>query len=173
MHREPTSLEFVDPLTGWCAIAYIKTIKMPNGRDPRMLRPAGILCGPAMYPRVSQLLDAKFLAVAAASGGGSADFTGYTQRLGYGKVIEAPEFVEAEYDTSYFVIVELARRSQLGALVYVDREPYNIRYYTGRGGGTGVDAILGRSDELEWQSSGRNVAGYGHPFLIIKVKKTP
>lgn len=149
----------------------IRSVKMPNGRQQRMLRPAGILCGPALYPRVSQLLDAKFLAMAATGGGGgAADFTGYASRLGYGKVTEAPELVDAEYDTSYFVVVEQVGSTELGALVYVDREPFSIRYYTGRGGGVGIDAVLDRLDLLEWHGSGRNVAGYGHPFLLFKVK---
>lgn len=150
--------------------AAIRSIKMPNNRQVRMLRPAGVLCGPALFPRASQLLDAKFLAVAAASGGGSADFAGYTSRMGYGKVTEAPELVESEYDTSYYVVVEQIGSSELGAMTYVDREPFSIRYYTGRNGGTGLDAILDRAALLEWQSSGRNVAGYGHPYLLIKVK---
>lgn len=145
----------------------IRSFKMPNGKDPRMLRPAGIMCGPALFPRASQLLDAKFLA---GSAGGTSDFTGYLSRMGYGRVIEAPELVESEYDTSYFVVVDQLAASQLGAFVYVDREPFSIRYYTGRGGGTGVDAILDRSDVLEWHTSGRNVAGYGHPYMLIKVK---
>lgn len=148
----------------------IRSVKMPNNAQQRMLRPSAILCGPAMFPRVSQLIDAKFLAIAAASGGGSGDFSGYAARMGYGKVTEGPEFVESEYDTSYFVIAEQIGASQLGGIVYVDREPYSIRYYTGRGGGNGVDAILDRLDELDWQASGRNVAGYGHPFLIFKIK---
>jgi hypothetical protein len=150
--------------------AKIRALKMPNGKDPRMLRPLGILCGPALYPRAGQVTDAKFLAVAAASGGGAADFSGYMARMGYGKVTEASEFVENEYDTSYFVVAEQIGTSQLGGLVYVDREPFSIRYYTGRGGGVGVDAILDRTDVLEWHTSGRNVAGYGHPFLLFKVK---
>lgn len=148
----------------------IRDVKMPNGKQQRMLRPAGILCGPAIHPRCAQLLDAKFLAVAAASGGGSADFTGYASRMGYGKCTEAPELVEAEYDTSYYVVAEQIGSSQLGALVYIDREPFSVRYYTGRGGGNGVDAILDRTNQLEWHASGRNNAGYGHPFLLFKIK---
>lgn len=147
----------------------IRNIKMPNGIDPRMLRPAGIMTGPALFPRTAQLLDAKFLAVGAASGGGSADFSGYASRMGFGRAIEAPELVESEYDTSYYVILEQLGSSQLGAFVYVDREPYSIRYYTGRGGGLGAGVQLDRLDQLEWHSSGRNVAGYGHPFLCVKV----
>lgn len=148
----------------------IRSVKMPNGKQVRMLRPAGILCGPALYPRASQLLDAKFLAVAAASGGGSADFNGYTSRMGYGKVTEAPELVDNEYDTSYFVVIEQIGSSQLGGLVYLNREAYSIRYYTGRGGGLGIDAMLDRLDTLEWHASGRNRAAYGHPYLLFKVK---
>jgi phage major head subunit gpT-like protein len=149
----------------------IRSIKMPNGKQQRMLRPAGILCGPAMFPRVSQLLDAKFLAIAAAGGGaGSGDFTGYVSRMGYGKVTEAPELVESEYDTSYYVVVEQLGSSELGALVYLQREAFSVRYYTGRGGGIGIDAILDRLDVLEWHASGRNGVGYGHPYLLLKVK---
>lgn len=151
----------------------IRSIKMPNGRQVRMLRPAGILCGPALYPRASQLLDAKFLAIAAAGGGGgSGDFSGYMGRMGYGKVTEAPELIEDEYDTSYYVVVEQLGSSELGALVYLNREPHSIRYYTGRGGGVGVDAVLDRLDTLEWHASGRNGTGFGHPYLLIKVKPT-
>lgn len=148
----------------------IRSIKMPNGQQQRMLRPAGILLGPAMYPHVSQLLDAKFIASVAGSGAGSMDFSGYTSRMGYGKVTEAPELIESEYDTSYYVVVEQLGSSELGAFVYLNREPHSIRYYTGRGGGVGVDAILDRSDTLEWHASGRNGTGYGHPYLLIKVK---
>jgi hypothetical protein len=34
--------------------------------------------------------------------------------------------------------------TQMGAFVYYDREPFKITYYTGNGGGTGVDANLDR-----------------------------
>lgn len=148
----------------------IRSIKMPNGKQQRMLRPAGILTGPAMFPHVSQLLNAKFIAAVAGSGAGSMDFSGYTSRMGYGKVTEAPELIDSEYDTSYYVVVEQIGSSELGALVYLQREAFSIRYYTGRGGGNGVDAILDRLDLLEWHASGRNGVGYGHPYLLIKVK---
>lgn len=148
----------------------IRSVKMPNGQQVRMLRPAGILCGPAMFPHVSQLLDAKFIAAVAGSGAGSMDFSGYTSRMGYGKVTEGPELIESEYDTSYYVVVEQIGSSELGALVYLNREPFSVRYYTGRGGGVGIDAVLDRLDLLEWHASGRNGVGYGHPYLLFKVK---
>jgi len=40
----------------------------------------------------------------------------------------------------------------------------------GRGGGTGVDAVLDRADVLEWHTSGRNIAAPGHWWLLAKVK---
>lgn len=150
--------------------ASIASIKMPNGSDPRRLRPRGILCNPKLFPRAVQLTNAKFLAQAASAGGGSGDVEALISALGYGQPICADEFAGYESDTTYFVVAEQIARSQLGGLVYVEREAFSTRYYTGRGGGTGVDAILDRADELEWHSSGRNAGGYGHPFVIFKCK---
>lgn len=152
--------------------AHIASIKMPNGVDPRFLRPAGILCSPALFPRAVQLTNARFLAQAASSGGGGADVEAIIRALGYGQPILADELAGFESDTTYFVICEQLSSSNLGGLVYIDREPFSTRFYTGRGGGNGVDAILDRADELEWHTSGRNAGGFGHPFTIIKVKAT-
>jgi hypothetical protein len=152
--------------------ARIASIKMPNGSDPRFLRPSGILCGPTLFPRAVQLTNARFIAQAAATGGGGADVEALISAMGYGQPICADEFGGYESDTTFFVIAEQVTSSQLGGLVYVDREPFSTRYYTGRGGGNGVDAVLDRADELEWHSSGRNVVGYGHPFTVFKCKAT-
>jgi phage major head subunit gpT-like protein len=146
----------------------IASIKMPNGSDPRMLRPAGILTAPKLFPRAIQLTNARVIAQAAATGGGGADVDALIRSLGYGQPICADEFAGFESDTTYFVIAEQVTSSQLGGLVYVDRESFSTRYYTGRGGGNGVDAVLDRADELEWHTSGRNIVGYGHPFTVFK-----
>lgn len=154
--------------------ARIASVKQPNGSDPRRLRPVGIIAGPALFPRVVQLTNAKFLAQAASSGGGAADVEKLISALGYGQPICADELAGYESDTTYFVIAQAtgAPASQMGGLVYVDREPFSTRYYTGRGGGNGVDAILDRADELEWHTSGRNIVGYGHPYQLFKCKAT-
>ena len=150
--------------------AKIASIKMPNGEDPRFLKPAGILCGPKLYPRAVQLTSAKFIAQVAGSGAGSGDVEALIASMGFGMPISVPELVDFESDTTFFVIAEQAASSQLGALTYVEREPYKITYYTGQGGGTGADAVLDRAQELEWHNHGRNVVGYGHPFLLFKCK---
>jgi hypothetical protein len=116
-----------------------------------------------------QLTNAKFIAQAAASGGGAADVEALIAALGYGEPVLVDELAGFESSTTYFVIAEAVTSSQLGGLVYIEREPFTIRYYTGRGGGNGVDAILDRIDELEWHTSGRNAVGYGHPYTVFKV----
>jgi hypothetical protein len=65
------------------AWAYIKSIKMPNGIDPRFLTPKFIMGPPALAARISMLTDAKYIAQAAASGGGAADVQAYIKRLGF------------------------------------------------------------------------------------------
>lgn len=145
--------------------AAIASIKMPNGEDPRMLRPKWIYCSPRQFPRAVQLTSAKFIAQTAGSGAGSADVEALVKALGFATPIQVDELAGFESDTTYFVACETLASSQLGAVVYTEREPYRINYY-----GTVDQAQLGRSQELEWQTHGRNVVTPGHPFLLFKVK---
>lgn len=152
------------------AVAYVKSIKMPNGEDPRFLRPTAIIAPPALQARVTQLTNARYLAQAAASGGGSGDVEAVINSFGFTTPVIADELAGFENDTTWFLLCEeISSASQLGAFVYIDREPFQITYYTGQDGG-GLDADLMRRDELEWHCKGRNVAGYGHPYLAFKVK---
>lgn len=151
-------------------VAYIRSIKMPNGEDPRFLRPVSLVVPPRMQVRAVQLTNAKFIAQAASGGAGSADIEAVIASLGFLQPIVADELAGFESDTTFFIGCEEVNSTQLGAFVYVDREPFKITYYTGAGGGTGVDAILDRADELEWHCKGRNVAGYGHPYAFFKGK---
>lgn len=147
---------------------HIKTIKMPNGVDPRFLRVAGILAGPSVAPYAVEATQAKFMPKVAASGAGagSSDVTPMQGALGYGEVIEADEFTGDEYDDgAYFVICEQLASSQLGGVVYVNREPFVINYYT-----EAMIPQLMHANETEHLLDGRNVVGPGHPFLIFKVQ---
>lgn len=147
--------------------AYMATIKMPNGRDPRKLRPVAIMHPPAMATRVSQLLGADTIAQAASSGGGGADFRPVLRKWGLAPPIQADELGAAfgGSDVDYYVIAAGVDRSELGALVYVNREPFNVIYH-----GPMTDAQLARMREFQWLTAGRNVVGYGHPYLLFKVK---
>ena len=149
--------------------SYIAAQKMQNGIDPRMLRPAALLCPSALYPKMNAVLSSQFIAATAAGGtasaGGAMSIEGQMQKLGYGEVIHAPEFDSDP--TSFYLAVEQMTTSQLGSIVYVDREPVGIRYYTGQ---DGANVTLGRTDELEWIARGRAVGGFGHPYLLYKIK---
>jgi len=159
------------------AMAYIASIKMPNGVDPRFLKPRRLLHAPRLASRAQQLTNSKYIAQAAATGGGSADIEPIIRKCGFAQPIEAQEFANsgtspladgANSDLVWYLLCEQVTSTQLGGFVYVDREPFSITYYTGAGGGTGVDAVLDRQRRLEWHTKGRNVAGYGHPYTIFR-----
>jgi Mu-like prophage major head subunit gpT len=145
--------------------SYIASIRMPNGEDPRFLRPSTLLVPPRMFPRAVQLTSAKFLAQVASSGAGSADVEALIKALGFATPKMADELAGFESDTTFYVGCEQLSTSQLGAVIYTEREPFAINYY-----GTVDQAVLGRAQELEWQCHGRNVVSAGHPYLLFKCK---
>lgn len=156
-------------------IAYIKSLRMPNGKQPRFLKPKYMIGGPALQTRMVQLTDAKYIALQSTGGAGSADVEGVIKKWGLSTPVVADELTSAATgnaadDTSWYVACEQVTSTELGAILFVDREPFDITYYTGKGGGTGIDAILDRAQELEWHTHGRNVGGYGHPYALFKVK---
>lgn len=158
-------------------IAYIRTIKTPNGQDPRGLRVTRILAPPRMTPRVQLLTQAKFIAQAAASGGGSADVTAIQVAWGMAEPIEVLEFAAGQTytmpdgtvvtgdDKTFYLFVDEVGSNQVGALIYVNREGFKTAFY----GDLSV-AELGRMNALEYQTKGRNTVGYGHPFRLHKCK---
>ena len=168
------------------AIAYIRGIvKMPNGEDPRYLKPVTILAPPRMTARVQQLTNAKFIAQVAGSGaGGSADISMLVRNWGLVDPVEVLELsagqtytmddgtVVTGSDTTWYLACEEITSSQLGALVYVDREPFSIAYYSGFGGAGAFDSQLARQREFEWLCQGRNVTGYGHPYMLYRFQAT-
>lgn len=144
------------------ARAQIAKIPMPNGVDPRMLRISAILVPPALESRAIALTDAKFLA---AAGQGTGDVEGIIRNLALGTPIVAPE-LDAAFggsDTAYYLLVEEITNDELGALVYVEREPFTINYH-----GPMTDAELARKREFQWTTEGRNVVAPGHPYLIFR-----
>jgi hypothetical protein len=147
--------------------ANICAIKMPNGVDPRMLRPMQIFCSPRLFPRAVQLTSAKFLAQVATGGVATGDVEALIKALGFATPVQVDELAGFENDKTWFVGVDTLATSQLGAIVYSEREPFRINYY-----GTVDQVQLGRSQELEWHCHGRNVARPGHPFLLHKVMPT-
>lgn len=149
-------------------MGYIASIKMPNGEDPRFLRPAFILCSPRAYPRAVQLTGAKFFGMSSGGGGvASTDVEAIIKALGYAMPIMVDELAGFEDDRTFFVACENVASTQLGAIVYTQREAYRINYY-----GTQDQAVLDRAQELEWHCIGRNAVSAGHPYLLFKCKAT-
>jgi hypothetical protein len=72
-------------------------------------------------------------------------------------------------DTTYYLVMGEATSTQLGSLLHLVRKPFKVTYYTGDQGGTGVDAILDRANELEYHVQGRMANQYGHPYGLVKV----
>lgn len=147
--------------------SYVTSIKMPNGEDPRGLSVGRILCGPRLFPRAVQLSTAKYIPSAVGAGVGTADVEALVKALGYAAPVLVPELAGYENDTTYFVVGEQASASQLGALIYTQREAFRINYY-----GAENFPELNRRDEIEWHCKGRNSMTVGHPYALFKVKAT-
>lgn len=150
------------------AIAYIRTIRMPNGSDPRMLRPKWLLGPPALTARLQQLTQAKFIAQASSSGGGSADIEAVVAAFGLGTPLIADELAAGftnGSDTTWYIVTEQMATSTLGGILWFNREPFSIIY-----NGQMTSAELARANTLQWTTRGRNLAAYGHPYHIFRCR---
>lgn len=149
-------------------VAYIASIRMPNGEDPRHLRLRGLIAGPLLFPRLVELTQAKTIAQAiGASAAATRDVEALIRALGFAQPVQADELAGFESDTTFYAIAEQITSSQLGACLYNEREGFKIDYY-----GPQDDAILSRAREFEWHCHGRNSVSAGHPFLLFKVQAT-
>lgn len=149
--------------------SYIFSLKQANGQDPRFLRPRAILAPSALHPRVNALLGSKFAAFSAATAGtagGSTDIEGQLQALGFVEAYLCPEF-DADSSTTFYVVVEQIASTELGALVWLEREPVGIQTYFPT---DGQNSDLARRNEMEAIARGRASAIPGHPYLIFKCK---
>lgn len=147
--------------------AYVAGWKMPNGEQPRMLRLAGLLLPPKMMSRGVQITNAKFIGQAASGGAASADVEAIVKNLGIATPIQADELSGFEDDQTYFAIAEQIQSTEVGGIIYQERKPFTIDWYTGREGG---NVELARSGEYEWICKARNAVAPGHPYLLIKCK---
>jgi hypothetical protein len=167
----------------------VGSIVQPNGAgDPRLLEPAFLVYPPRMAARVETLLNASFLPVAATGGAGAAQVTEFFRKFRLVEPIMAKELGSAitytymgptgsivttsGSDTTYYVVCREAAETELGAFLLNQRLPFTMHTYTGDGGTGGIDAILGRSQDLEWHYDGWLAANVGHPYGIFQCKQT-
>lgn len=170
------------------AIAYISgSISMPNGQDPRRLKPVRLYHPPRLTGRVAQLLNARLIAQAAATGGGGADVEAVIRSLSLVEPVRVDEFdgnrtlkggppgfpvTATGSDTTYYLETREASTSTLGAFLMNNRQPFTLRTYSGEAGAEGIDAILGRSQTMEWQHDGYFSMNYGHPYGLFRCQST-
>jgi hypothetical protein len=149
------------------ALAYIGVLKGANGKTPRNLRAKYLFHPPALTARAQTITQAKFIAQAAASGGGSVDMEAVIKGFGLAEPVCCPELAEAfgGSDTTWYLGMEDILENELGAWIYGEREPFNVAYH-----GPQTDAQLSRIREFEWHLHGRNVIAPGHPFLMFQCK---
>ena len=145
--------------------AYLASIKQANGEDPRGLRPDSLFASPRLFPRAVQLTNAKMIAQIASSGAGSANVEQLINALGYAQPVMCPELSGFEGDTTYFIGAKQLLTDPFGAVVYTQREPFSINWYTGI-----TEVELARRNELEYHVNGRNSITSGHPYLLHKCK---
>lgn len=151
------------------AIAYVASIPMPNGEDPRHLELGTMLVPPALSARASQITNAKLIAQVASSGAGSADVEAVIRDFGLAQPVVCRELGSAfgGSDTTWYLAVRDVTADELGAFVYVNREPFSVVYH-----GPQTDAQLARIREFQWTTEGRNVIGPGHPYLLFRCEAT-
>lgn len=146
-------------------IGAVGGMRMPNGVQPRRLVLKYLIVPPALSFRATQLTQSKFIAGAGTGGAAMMDVEAVIGQMGIATPIVAPELAGYEDDKTYFAVVEDITASEVGGLIYVDRDPFRINFY-----GYQDEAILNRADELEWHCKGRNGMQPGHPYLIYKVR---
>jgi hypothetical protein len=157
-------------------VGYIRSIRSANGSTPLRLRPIMTICAPLLHPRMVQLSAAKIIAQGGGSGtayGGGSDVEAVIRSLGLGEPVMAEELAGFENNTSFFIVCENVAMPEVSGLVWSNREAFQTNYYTGKGGAAGyIEAILNRTNRLEWHCQGRNGVFTGLPNLIFKVKAT-
>jgi phage major head subunit gpT-like protein len=141
-------------------VAYIRGIKAPDG-SPRHLEPKIVLAGVDLQYSVTQALGADVYADPNNSQGAPASNIVKTS-YGFEPPIIAPELDEAGV---WYLACELVEDDELSGLIFQERKPFGMNSYSPL-----ADAQLGQMDEFEWHFKGRNVAAYGHPFLLHRVE---
>lgn len=162
------SVGFGEALDNWGEVlAHIGAIKMPHGEDFRCLRPRAILAPPKLMPR-AQRISGLSAVPPVAPDATMVEVADAVNVAGFTLPVHCSELSGFEDETTYFVACEQVDSSELGALVYLEREPFEITYYGPEG-----SAELSRRDTLEWHVNGRNRIAAGHPFLLFKVTAAP
>jgi phage major head subunit gpT-like protein len=165
-----TIAECLDKLSE--ALAYIASIKMPNGEDPRNLQVAKLIVPPRLATRAVQLTNAKYIAQLAQTGvaaGGTGDIEAVITNFGLGQPVVAPELGKGfgGDDKTCYLAMDDITSDELGAFMWMPREDFSVNYF-----GWTSDSYLARLRELHWYTEGRYGLLNGHPFCMFKLAPT-
>lgn len=147
-------------------IAYAASILMPSGVHPRKLRPAAMIVPPALVESADLITGAESLPMLAGASAATGDNRPLKRRWGLPDPIQADELgssFSGGKDTTWYLVMRGVEQSDRGALVYVNREPFQVRYH-----GPDTDAQLAVIDELQWTMPGRNGVAGGHPYYVFR-----
>lgn len=143
------------------ALSKIRAQKFINN-TPRFLKPTIVVAPTALEYSVNQLIGGGGLL---SGGSPAADVIAQTTNVlgkwGFQKPIIAPE-LDGD-PTSYYIGVEDTLSDELGAFIFSDRKPFELRGYP-----DASSAALNRSKMWEWTFDGRNAFQYGHSYLFYR-----
>jgi hypothetical protein len=158
----------------WQVLAYIKSIKLPDGITPAYLRPDTIVHGPKLTQNVSLITNAQWIAM----NSGATEIKGTVTRMGLKEPIEFQELggntdINALEDWDWYIFcTPQIERSRIGSVIYAPREPFTVRMFAATSGNEGVNIELAEKDAVKWICKGRNATAVGLPQYVFKVQAT-
>lgn len=140
------------------ALAYIRSIKGPDGVTSLNLEPVALLASPAKYRQA--LLAAKAMFVGGTAG--STDVSVQVNDFGL-DLIRAPELAG---NANYYILCRQLG-TEVGPWIWLNRESPNTTYH-----GPMTDAQLARMDKFQWGVRGRGVIAPGRPHFMFRCQAT-
>lgn len=144
------------------AEAAIRSFKMPNGRN-RNLQPTFLMVPPSLKGAAIELTGARV--ILATENVFQSDFkANFNGKSHTGVEVIVVNELEDDSNSDWYLGCNAAGTNMM-PLMYSNRRPYTMNSYNGL-----TQVELGRLRFLEWLVDGRNVAFFGHPYQLIKVK---
>ncbi len=162
----------------WMVIAYIRSIKMPDGVTPRYLEPTGIIAGPKLMKNIEMLTNASFINMQQGTSGGATEIKGVITRLGLNAPMILPELggntdIDSDEDYDWYLICEeQAKASGYGSVIFAPREPFNLRMFAALTGSDNTNLTLAEQNLIKWIEQGRSGTTVGLPQFVFKNQAT-
>lgn len=136
------------------ALAYIRSIKGPDGVTCLNLEPFGLLASPTKYRVALTATKAQFIGGTA----GSTDISMQVDDFG----LELIRAGELSGDPNFYILCRQVG-TEVGPWIWLNREAPNTTYH-----GPMTDAQLARMDKFQWNMRGRGVVAPGRPHFMFR-----